>query len=336
MSLEYQAFLIAKSMHRSDLISDIKLLWKSMSIDRADHLSIYTRKPALKRAYLSYYWALYAIKVAQLIKDLNINFTNPPKVLDLGAGPLSATMGALLFYKNLSSIFAVDKDVHFMKIGLDLMEILLNTRLNVNIARTDLKGLSSSSIFSSDIDLILAAHVLNEFGNGQFNLEKKKKLIFKSIKHLSKDGVLLLIEPASRTTSRDIMRIRDWVQDNKFSKIIAPCHSEVLRCPLLISRSNWCHSEISYKRPYDMQEIDRRIGLEKESLKLSYLALTRKDSNRISLKSRIVSGAMHDQCSLKHYVCTVDGLKTLSMYKNNIFDFFINFKRGKEIDLNTF
>lgn len=336
MSLEYEAFLLANSMHRSNILSDIKLLWKSIAIDRADFLAIYLQKPSLKRAYLSYYWVLYAIKIARLLNNLKINFENPPKILDLGAGPLSATMGAALFYKNLSNIFAVDRDVNFMKIGLKSVEKLLNVKLDIEFIKANLKWFSSSWKPKLKIDLIFIAHVLNEFGNNYSSLEKKKKLILNAINCLSPNGVLLIIEPASKTISRDLMKIRDWIQDNEQAKIIAPCFSGILKCPLLVqSKFNWCHSEISYNRPTDMAKIDKLLGLEKDFLKFSYLAITPVDSNRKSSKLRIVSGAMNSRYSSKYYVCSQDGIKTLSGYRNDISNSFVDFRRGQEIDLSV-
>ncbi|MEI6806054.1 MAG: small ribosomal subunit Rsm22 family protein, partial [Myxococcaceae bacterium] len=310
INLEYQAFLHAKSIHASDLIPDIKALWKALTQERADSLSDYFRKPALRRAYLGYYMPLYAMKIASLLESLNLPFKNP-KVLDLGAGPLSGTFGAHLAFGGLSQSVAVDREIGPMRAGVEFFEGLLKKKLDIKLVQANLKG--PSYFWKPDFkpDIIIMAHVLNEFGSGSRYLESKHLLISQAMKLLDKNGVLVVIEPASKVASRDIMAIRNWLHEEGQVKIIAPC-PETDRCPLLLSRNNWCHAEFPHMRPKELMAVDQKIGFDREFLKCSYLVLAKPESPYQHKDFRIVSGLMNADGVLRRYACTSDGLLTLS------------------------
>lgn len=309
--LEYQAFLSAKSKHASDLLPDIRSLWKALTQERADSLSDYFRKPALRRAYLGYYMPLYVIKIASLLESLHLNFKNP-KVLDLGAGPLSGIFGAHLAFGGLGKSVAVDREIGPMRAGLEFFEALLeDKKLDIKLCRANLKG--PPYFWKPDFkpDIIIMAHMLNEFGSGARHLETKHLLISQAMSLLDKNGILVIIEPASKVSSRDIMSLRDVLYEENQVKIIAPC-PEVKNCPLLMSRNNWCHAEFPHQRPKELLEIDRKIGFDREFLKCSYLVLAKPEAGYQHQDFRIVSGLMNADGVLRRYACTSKGLLTLS------------------------
>lgn len=332
MNLEYQAFQFAKSKHASDLIPDIKALWKALTQERAESLGDYFRKPALRRAYLGYYMPLYVMKIASLLESLKLPLKNP-KVLDLGAGPLSGIFGAWLAFGGLSRSNAVDREIGPMRAGLEFFEGLLNQKLNMKLVKANLKGPPYFWKPDFNPDIIIMAHVLNEFGSGSRYLESKHLLISKAMSLLDKKGVLVVIEPASKIASRDIMVLRNWLYEEKQVKIIAPC-PEVDRCPLLASKHNWCHTEFPYVRSQELAGIDRKIGFDREFLKCSYLVLVKPESTYRHQDFRIVSGLMNADGILRRYACTSDGFVTLSQKASDKTQILTNMRRGEAVDPN--
>ncbi|MES2503340.1 MAG: small ribosomal subunit Rsm22 family protein [Myxococcota bacterium] len=334
MNLEYQAFQFAKSKHPSNLVADIRQLWKALTVDRSESLSDYFRKPGLRRAYLGYYMPLYAVKIARLLDSLNLPF-KAPRVLDLGAGPLSATLGAYLSFGELGKVMAVDQDLGPMRSGLEFFEGVLGDKKmpDIKLVRSNLKGPPQYWKPDFEADLILMAHVLNEFGEGERHIEEKQQLIVHAVNRLAPNGVLLIIEPASRLASRDIMWIRNWLYESGQVEILAPCPPKVPFCPLLASRSNWCHAEIPHIRPQELFEIDRKIGFDREFLKCSYLAIARRDSGyKSKTDCRIVSGLMNADGVLRRYACTPNGLLTLSQHQQDPIQILSKMIRGDATD----
>jgi len=93
---------------------------------------------------------------------------------------------------------------------------------------------------------------------------------------LAPNGFLILIEPALRELSRDLLLVRDRLLDILPLTVYSPCvHS--LPCPAVGPGcvSDWCHEDQSWQAPEWIRQIDERIGLRKSSLKYSYVVLTR-------------------------------------------------------------
>lgn len=331
MNLEYQAFMHAKSKHPSDLVQDIRALWKALNTERADSLSDYFRKPSLRRAYLGYYMPLYVMKIADLLASLKLPFVNPA-VLDLGAGPLSGLFGAELAFGQLSKTMAVDREIGPMRSGLEFFEELQNKKLPIKLVLANLKG--PSYFWKPDFtpDLIIMAHVLNEFGSGGRHVESKQELISQTMRLLKPGGVLLIVEPASKMASRDLMIIRDDIYARQEFKILAPC-PEIPQCPLLASRQNWCHADFPHQRPAELSKIDQRIGFDREFLKCSYLALTLPGSSYMPTDCRIVSGAMNASGISRRYACTPQGLLTLSQKSNDTNHILSGLVRGQAVSI---
>lgn len=327
--LEYRAFLAAKSKHSSDLLPDIRALWKVLTQERAESLSDYFRKPALRRAYLGYYMPLYTIKIASLLQTLRLPYKNP-KVLDLGAGPLSGIWGAYLAFDGLSQSVAVDREIGPMRAGLEFFEELLKKKLDVKLCRANLKGPPQFWRPEFKPDIIIMAHVLNEFGSGMRHMEAKQLLISQAMNLLDKNGILVMVEPASKISSRDVMGLRDWIYAYTQVKIIAPC-PEVKSCPLLLSRYNWCHAEFPHQRPQELDFIDRKIGFDREFLKCSYLVLAKPESGYQHQDFRIVSGLMNSEGVLRRYACTSKGFLTLSQSMRDRTQILVNMTRGEAV-----
>jgi ribosomal protein RSM22 (predicted rRNA methylase) len=115
-------------------------------------------------------------------------------------------------------------------------------------------------------------HVLNElFGRGENAVAARAALVEQLLSRLKPGGSLMILEPALRETSRDLLYVRDILVAKGFA-VRAPC---LFRgpCPALVKASDWCHAERDWRMPTLLEDLARAAGLHKESLKMSYLVL---------------------------------------------------------------
>jgi ribosomal protein RSM22 (predicted rRNA methylase) len=211
----------------------------------------YLARPRLRAAYIHYYLPLHYLKIRRVIDEL-IAFAGPigGRALDYGCGPGSA---ALSLADGDVDLYDVVDEV------LDDADFLIRTaapRVRPRIVREP----------DSTYRLIVAANVLSEMRDPV----ALRRLLEQS---LEPDGYLVVVEPAMREPTRRLMRWRDELTAVGF-RIAAPCLG-IGRCPMLAGEDMWCHQDVAWSRPAFIDEIDRRTGLNKESLKYSYLVVTR-------------------------------------------------------------
>jgi hypothetical protein len=316
-----RAYRFAQSMHRSDLVGDIGKLWQALTIERADSLADYFKNPALRRAYIGYYAPLYAAKIALLLRQMVLEghikadaSSGGPRVLDLGSGPLVGVMAAHLAFGQISQASAVDREIGPMRHGYDFLKTIwpVETLKQIELLRANLTGPEYYWKPRQAPDLIIMSHVLNEFGAGRRFLEPKLKLIASALRMLAKDGRMLIVEPANKINTRELMSLRDALVEEGSAAIFAPC-TGALHCPLLRTSTSWCHGELAWKRPAICEQVDQKIGFDKSYLKYSYLLIGNTPQKAASDENwRVVSGPMSDRGTLRRYVCTPEGLLTLA------------------------
>jgi len=131
---------------------------------------------------------------------------------------------------------------------------------------------------TSPFDLIVMGNVLNElFPGDEQRIEKRSRRIAALIHDwLAPNGFLILMEPALRETSRELLRVRDCLLDMLPLTVYSPCvHSRP--CPAVAPgcASDWCHEDRAWQTPPWIRRIDERSGLRKNSLKYSYVVFNR-------------------------------------------------------------
>jgi SAM-dependent methyltransferase len=116
-------------------------------------------------------------------------------------------------------------------------------------------------------DLIVAAHLLNELA-GTLDVTGRAALVFSWARELlAPEGVIILIEPALRETSRDLLAIRDRLIPAGFF-VLAPCLFQG-PCPALARDRDWCHASA----PWSADQVNARAGHSR--VDYSYLVLAR-------------------------------------------------------------
>lgn len=189
-------------------------------------------------------------------------------------------------------------------------------------------------------DIIILSNILNElFYNDEKKIAERVSFLNTIIdKFLTPDGSCIIIEPALRETTREMLEIRDSLVKNGF-KIYSPCLIDD-PCPALSNPKDWCHEDIPCILPVIIKEIDNLTGLRKDSLKFSYLVL-RKD--KLSLTDvleknscRIVSEPLISKGKLEFYICGHGGRQLITRLDKDETPSNIQFQKLQRGDIVTF
>jgi len=244
----------------------------------------YLAADRLRRAYVNYYLPVNAEKVRLVLAEMDAyaTFAAPPRVLDFGCGPGTASVALLLRGKPVGDLCLVD----VVDEALDDAEFFVR-RLGVTPRRAHEPP-------PGPYDLILAAHVFSETEPRLEDL-------------LSDGGYLVVVEPTLKAATRRLMEWRDRKVWEGY-RVAAPCLGEPA-CPMLEHEDLWCHMDVPWPRPASIAEVDRRAGLIRESLKFSYMVLTKKGRTLADLPGdvRVVSKLHREKGKAWAWTCGRQG-----------------------------
>ncbi len=221
-------------------------------------------------AYTFYYGPLTALKLQAIVTELAQRYPAWPaqrrlRVLDLGAGPGSATLGLLLADPRFE-IEAVWIDSAPTWTANDLaLPWIENGSLVVRRKTGDL-----TRPIPGTFDLVLMANVLVELAGDGGSDARLDALLART---LVPNGVAILVEPATRETTRCLHRTRDALIASGWH-VLAPCTGNG-PCPMLLGTRDWCHETRDWIQPDFHHHLDQLAGLKKDALRFSFLALSR-------------------------------------------------------------
>ncbi len=309
------------------LAASVQKLSQLLTRDRESLPVTYLRDPELRLAYLRYYLPSNMKKVHLALTDLSLHpewimKKDRLSILDLGAGPGTALLGLLAFFAQRAggpalACVAVDRVGENLRIADDLFNSYrMNKQVNATLktVRADIE--SPGRLAEGPFDLIIFSNVLNElWAFDEDRIARRVSLVETTARlNLAKDGSCIIIEPALRETSRELLGVRDRLAAKGFS-IFSPCLTGT-RCPAFRNLKDWCHEDIPWEPPALIKEIDRLTGLRKDSLKFSYVVL-RKDGKTLSDvfgrdSFRIVSEPLVTKGKMEFFVCGLHGRKLIT------------------------
>lgn len=165
----------------------------------------------------------------------------------------------------------------------------------------DLRRAGRPTGVAGRFDLVTAAHVLNELG---LDVTAKARLVRSWCDDLLEPGgMLVLLEPALRETSRALLELRDALVSapERQLTIVAPCLRSGA-CPALDRPRDWCHDTAVVR--------DETSGA-RWRVDFSYLVLTPRASDAPHVAAdrvfRIVSDPMVEKGRLRVFACGEDG-----------------------------
>lgn len=299
------------------LHKEVSRLSKLFTTQRKERDQLYLSEPGLRYAYAAYFTPLNAAKIANLLFRLhNENklptLERPPRIADLGSGPCSGILGAHLFYGALGECWAMDRSGKALDDGVALYEQMVGEEVtNLTTLRGNLGAKPLPKSKHGSFDVVIMANVLNEIGDPRRGQALRLRIIQNALRLLSKDGILLIVEPGTRVHGRALQRLRDTLVKTKEHQILSPC-PKVQQCPLLETKADWCHQELDWERPKVCRQIEKKAGLESHILKCAHLLIGHSAFVMPASAGCVVGGVMRTPTGEKRYMCQSKGLVTLS------------------------
>jgi ribosomal protein RSM22 (predicted rRNA methylase) len=292
-------------------VRELSLMFNGITPHRPGYLSVHR----LRRAYVRYYLPTNVPKVAHVLSELKTYapWGSRPRVLDFGCGPGTASIALLELgaAADLTLVDVVDEaldDAAFFTRSLGARPRLLHEPP------------------AEKFDLILAANVFSETAPDLGTL-------------LAERGHLVVIEPALKASTQRLMEWRDRQVEQGYT-IAAPCLGPP-RCPMRAHPELWCHQEIPWPRPAFIAEVDRRVGLAKETLKYSYIVATRGGRTLADLPGdvRLVSNLHREKGKAWAWVCGRQGplcrAEVLTRHRSEATSAFFRAVRGDRLRMNV-
>lgn len=334
------------------LAENVLKLSKLLTRDRENLPSSYLKDPDLRAAYVRYFLPSNMKKVHLALTDLSLHpeqllAKERLRVLDLGAGPGTALLGLLAYFaeqarRPVLSCVAVDRVAENLRIAEDLFaSFCSNKKLKASISTIRAEIETVKQIADEPFDLIIFSNVLNElFPFDEDRIPRRAGLarIILDL-NLAKNGSCIIIEPALRGTSREMLEVRNSLLERGFVAF-SPCIVSI-KCPACENPRDWCHEEIPWDPPALIREIDKLTGLRKDALKFSYVVLRQDDRSLADVfgheSYRVVSEPLITKGKIEFYLCGRRGRKLITRLdkdttpKNVHFD---KLKRGAIVGFN--
>ena len=238
----------------------------------------YLDTPRHRLAYLRYHLPVNFARAAGVLRDLAAaepRIADLDHVVDLGAGPGSASLAALLTLPR-------SEDRRFILTDRSRAALrLASSLLTACAAREGIEAPRPSCVAERlpslpripPRSLVLLAMVLNELrGAGGRGIDTDVFLA-----HLDRamipGSVLVIIEPALRAPGRELLRVHDALAGSGRWRVLAPCTHQ-RACPLLRLRDRpWCHFHLELRSPRLVRDVARPLGLDHQRVSLAYLAV---------------------------------------------------------------
>ena len=242
----------------------------------------YLRDPDLRQEYAAEIAPRTEVALAKVLREV---FGEPPRrgasrVLDLGAGTGAAGAAVRAFFGAGAEIVSVDRVAGPGAIVADVG------------APGPIRGVAGR------FELIVAAHLLNELFLAMPPAERAsartERVRAWCETLLAPGGTVVILEPALRETSRELLAVRDQLVAGGLH-VVAPCLWQG-PCPALARERDWCH-DATYEPPAVVGQRPRRVDF-------AYLALrtTGEPSQDPSL-FRVVSDRLEEKGRLRLYGC---------------------------------
>jgi ribosomal protein RSM22 (predicted rRNA methylase) len=235
--------------------------------------------------------ATYAAVTASLnaLCEIRPDFA-PKNLLDVGAGPGTATWAAAEAFSSLQDFALLDANRALRALALDLGGG--STRLR---AMTYRYGEARAELAKAETaDLVVASYMIGEIGDAE------QKMLAELMWAKTRD-TLLIVEPGTPAGYARILALRAQLIAAG-AHVAAPCpHND--KCPL--TAPDWCHFTQRLPRSRAHQQI-KGAELPFEDEKFAYVALTRAPAAR--RPARVLAQPVVSKVEVSAKLCTADGL----------------------------
>jgi len=260
-------------------------------------------------AYALYFAPINFAKIKFLLPKTNaaVSEGKQLRVLDYGCGPGTASLAVTSHFSGAIDILAIDRSAEALEIGRRLSAAFLIKKCESTI-RFEKAGFNWQS---QKYNLIIAANVLNELEPAE-----GQNLLRNFVDSLESSGILLILEPALQTLTRQAMHHRDWLLKN-FSGLrpIFPC-TRGDDCPMLKhSQHDWCHGELAWERPRLIRQFDELLGFNKHRIK--YSAFIFQKEGQMLPGYRVVGVTRKNKTGSSTWLCGPDFYEMVTLPRKN-------------------
>lgn len=213
----------------------------------------------------------------------------PKNLLDVGAGPGTASWAAAENLASLKNFMLLDINAALQKLALDLGRG--HSRLSAMTCRRDAGALDEVE----PADLVIASYMIGEVG------ENERRALAEHLWTKTRD-TLLVVEPGTPAGYARIIALRSDLIANG-AHVAAPCpHDQP--CPLLAP--DWCH--FAQRLPRLRAHIQLKgAELPFEDEKFSYVVLTRQPPAKRF--ARVLAPPAVGKVEVAAKLCTIDGVE---------------------------
>ena len=231
------------------------------------------------------------------------NFS-PTSLLDVGAGPATASLALSFLYPAIQSTYLIEKNLAAIQLG---QKLLTSSEIaNISWMSKDMTLLQEFP----KADLCIFSYSLNEITNIEKMLEQLIQTRF---------SVFVFIEPGTPVGYQNILRARAFFLNKKYH-VLAPCPHQK-PCP--IKTPDWCHFSVRLERT-KLHKMLKGGALGYEDEKYSYLIVSSENFN-VATQDRIIRHPFIGKGHQKFTVCSTEGLikertitkKDKEVYKNS-------------------
>lgn len=245
--------------------------------------------------------ATYAVNAAVLneLKRVAPDF-KPQSVLELGAGPGTATLAAHGVYPDVKQLTLVEREQAMVQAGKTLFS---QGPPALQSARWLALNLPDLPTLSAPPDLVLMSYVINEMGPA------RRSDLYAGIERL-KPAVIVAIEPGTPEGSQHLIAMRAEFLKRGW-QVWAPCpHGNT--CPL--ADNDWCHFSQRLTRS-SLQRYLKQGSQNFEDEKFAYLILSRQPAPKPA-ENRILRHPLLKKGHLELTLCSPEGARKLTVSRS--------------------
>jgi ribosomal protein RSM22 (predicted rRNA methylase) len=235
--------------------------------------------------------ATYAAVTASLnaLREITPHFA-PKSLLDVGAGPGTATWAATEAFSSLQRFTLLDANGALRALALDLgrgSARLSDMTYRLGEARAALAAAEAA-------DLVVASYMIGEISDAE-------RTVLAELMWTKTRDTLLIVEPGTPAGYRRIIALREQLIAAG-AHVAAPCpHGN--KCPL--TAPDWCHFTQRLPRSRAHKQV-KGAELPFEDEKFSYVALTR--APLAQHRARVLAQPVVTKVEVTAKLCTSDGL----------------------------
>ena len=217
-------------------------------------------------------------------------------LLDLGAGPGTASWAALDTFVELERLYLIEREQNAIEIG---------KKLGLGHADWQCAALEDSWQTGS-VDLAILSYVFAE-------MSQKNSLVLLERLFKEKISLIAIIEPGTPKGFEKILSFREFALQ-KGAQIIAPCPHH-FQCPM--QGNSWCHFSARVERSRLHRQLkEGSLGFEDE--KYSYLVFANRSKNLPMIEGRVVRSPFKGSGFVKLPLCAQDGkLKEITVTRSD-------------------